>query len=454
MMRALRGPVYFLACLFMFQSPLFAKSKEVEQVKKHITDFNIETAVLTSFENNRSIQEQKTNLKKAYANKLYAISNFLPKAEVGYSYTHNDALYTIAAPANAEIDPRTFIGYENDNLFSISVEQDIFKGGAHVATFKQSALELISQREVYRATILETEYETKRLFYGLLLAYEIERIARDLVTQAEAHYKEVQSKYGQGTASKFDLLQSKVQVAEVIPQLVRAESSIQLILVEFKKLLTLNLRERITINGKLEFDHIEISEDAFLAEALVRRPEMIIRNLDVDIEKWGIELAKATGVPQVTGNFEYFGRSNNIGTMLRKQRETWYIGLKAVIPVFDGLATPAKIDEARARYADAKLSKDDYKDQIAVDIKKTCLDLVEAETIIAAQKDSVVEAREALRLSEVRYNTGVGINLDVLDSQVALAQVEQSLAEAMYDYIMAKANLNRIMGREFSKEIK
>ncbi len=75
-----------------------------------------------------------------------------------------------------------------------------------------------------------------------------------------------------------------------------------------------------------------------------------------------------------------------------------------------------------------------------------------AQSVIDAQKDSIVEAKEALRLSEVRYNNGVGINLDVFDSQVALAQVEQNLAGAHYDYIMAKADLGRVMGREFFKE--
>jgi len=90
--------------------------------------------------------------------------------------------------------------------------------------------------------------------------------------------------------------------------------------------------------------------------------------------------------------------------------------------------------------------------QIEVDVESACLNMGEAEAIINAQKDSIVEAKESLRLSEVRFDTGVGINLDVFDAQVALAQIEQSLAQAIYDYIMAKADLEKVMGREFFKE--
>jgi len=91
-------------------------------------------------------------------------------------------------------------------------------------------------------------------------------------------------------------------------------------------------------------------------------------------------------------------------------------------------------------------------DQLAVDITTACLDLVKAKAVIDAESDSIAEAKESLRLSNVRFENGVGINLDILDAQVALAQVQQSLAQGIYDYIMAKSQLDRTMGREFSTE--
>jgi outer membrane protein TolC len=103
-------------------------------------------------------------------------------------------------------------------------------------------------------------------------------------------------------------------------------------------------------------------------------------------------------------------------------------------------------------YRQSIIQKADFTEQLAVDVKNACLNMKEAKAVIDAQKDSIIEAKEALRLSEVRFTNGVGINLDVLDAQVSLAQVEQYLAQGIYDYIMAKAALDQTMGREFFKE--
>ncbi|MFA5150794.1 MAG: TolC family protein, partial [Candidatus Omnitrophota bacterium] len=93
-------------------------------------------------------------------------------------------------------------------------------------------------------------------------------------------------------------------------------------------------------------------------------------------------------------------------------------------------------------------------DQVAVDVRQACLDLQQAAAVIKSQEDNLEDAREALQISYVRYNNGVGINLDVLDAQVSLANVEKNLAESTYDYIMAKARLDRIMGNGFIEEEK
>ena len=58
------------------------------------------------------------------------------------------------------------------------------------------------------------------------------------------------------------------------------------------------------------------------------------------------------------------------------------------------------------------------------------------------------EAKDALRIAEIGYDNGVTTNLDVLDTQVSLSQVEKNLAEGIYDYLIARAQLDRVMGRE------
>ncbi|GAF89984.1 unnamed protein product, partial [marine sediment metagenome] len=284
-------------------------------------------------------------------------------------------------------------GYKNDNRLNVSVNETVYDGGANIANFKQARLQLRYQRESLRAKKLDVMFETKRLFYGLLLAYETERIARDLVNQAKAHYDDVKSKYNHGTASRFELLQSKVQVSKVMPQFISASNSVNLIMADLKKLLSIKLWEPIAVKGHLRYTPIEIHEEEFLKRAYANRPEMILRLLGIDISRWGIETAKSGYFPQISANADYGYTAGSIKNMFNSRHDNWSVGLRVSNSIFDGFSTKSKVDEAKARYEQSNLQKEDVVDQIAVDIRRACLDMKESETVIMSQKDSIEEAK-------------------------------------------------------------
>jgi outer membrane protein len=410
---------------------------------------SLKEAVSLAFINNRSIQIQEEELAVARAQLMGATSGMLPKASLTAGYTYNAATlkFPQAVVEGPKKDPGIFTGYENNNVAGMTVSEAIFDGGATIAGMKQSKINIKIQQETLRAVKLDVEFEAKRLYYGLLLAYETARIAQDLFDQAQAHYQDAQKKYEQGVVSKFDVLQSKVQVTKVMPELVKARNSIELIKADLKKLVGIRMDCDITPNGGLIYTLIDIDEDAFLKEAYSNRPEMILRLLGVDMKKWAIELAKASAMPQVNGSFDYNYISNNVGHMFNYKHSNWNAGIAITIPIFDGFSAAAKINEARHRYQQADLGKEDVRDQTAVDIKRACLDMKEANSIINSQKSGIEEAREALKISYISFDNGVGTNLDVLDAQTSLSQIEKNLAEAIYDYLMARAYLDKALGR-------
>ncbi|MFH1189741.1 MAG: TolC family protein [Candidatus Omnitrophota bacterium] len=418
-----------------------------------VRTLTLKDSISTAIINNRSIQTQEEQIDYAKAQVMYAKSAFLPQVGLAYDYTLNESVPSTGQLfSGSKKDPGVYFGYKNNNLLTLSAKESIYNGGADIAGLKQARLGLKVQEETLRAAKLDIEFETRRLFYGLLLGYENLRIARDLVDQAAAHYEHTKNMFDQGTASKFDVLQSKVQVSKLMPQLISARNAIDLIMVDFKKLLVIDLSKPIAVDGKLAYKLIDIKEGEFLAEAYSRNPQMILKLLGIDINKWAIEYAKAGWLPQISAGANYIFQSNNAASMIEYRHSLWNIGVQASIALFDGFATKAKVDEAKAQYNQARIAKEDVTDQIAVDIKQACLNLKESKTVIDSQRDSIVEASEALRLANVRFDNGVGINLDVLDAQTSLAQVEQNLAQGIYDYLMAKAQVNRVTGRLYSGE--
>jgi len=407
---------------------------------------SLKDAVRVAFKNNKDIHIQEYSLKVARADITGAKSAFLPKVDFDAAYTHTDAVLSTSDTGDKK-DSRLFTGYKNENEAGLTVNQVLYSGGANMAAYRAAQLALKEQEETLRAVKLNVELEAKRLYYGLLLAYETRRIANNLVEQAESHYQEVKKKFEQGTSSKFDLLQSKVQVSLLMPQLINAQNAIDLIVAEMNKLLGLKINNRIIINDSLSYIPVEINEDEFLREAYLNEPEMVLKALGIDINKWAIKYARAGWLPQVGLSGQYFYKSDNMADMFNNRHNNWSMGFSVRVPIFEGFTTKAKVDAAKAKYMQSVISKDNLIDQVAVEVKQACLDITQASSIIKSQEDNLQDAKEALEISYVRYNNGVGINLDVLDAQVSLANVEKNLTEGVYDYLMAQARLDRVMGR-------
>jgi len=399
-------------CIALFFSLLFAAAHSgyCEDVQaNNVLSLSIEKTVSIAFLNNKQIQIQEMDLAVARAEILGAQSEFLPDVNLNLGYKYNDAVLTsdIATMPTGSKDIGIFTGYKNENTAGISATEIIYKGGYNIADLHQSRLKLAVQEQTLRATKLDVEFDAKNLFYGLLLAYENERIMRELLIQAKAHSENVKNRYEQGTSSKFDLLQSRVHVSKIVPELVKAENSVELIKADLKKLLSISIRNPIELDGALTCSFIGIDEDAFLEKAYMYRPEMILRTLGVDVSKWSIEMARSGYRPNINAIGDYRYKSNDVTNMFNERHNVWAAGMSVSFLVFDGGSTQAKINEARARYAQSVLEKVDVAEWTAVDIRRACLDLIKAKAIIDSQRDHIVEAAEALRLSEIGYDNGV-----------------------------------------------
>ncbi len=436
-----------LAAVFVSIMSTFSSSAEIADSARELS---LKDSIGIAFLSNKPIQIQEEELSVAKAQILGAKSAFWPKLAATYGYTYNGAAFDIgsAAAKNSKKDIGTFTGYTNDNKVNVAVTESVYNGGADIAALKEARLGMKVQEETLRARKLDVAFDTKRLYYGLLLAYETERITEALLNEAKAHYDDVKSKFEQGTSSKFDVLQSSVQVSKIVPEVVKAKNAIQIITAEFKKAIGLKMDENIGLTGRLSYSLSEIIEESFLKEAYKNNPEMILKILGIDIQKWEIEYAKSGYYPQVAANFGYDYRSNNMNTIFDYRHTNWALGVTVGLSIFDGMSTKAKVDAAKARYSQARLEKENITDQLAVDVKSACLDMNEADAIVKSQRDAIVEAKDALRIAEIGYDNGVTTNLDVLDAQVSLSQVEKNLSEGIYDYLIARAQLDKVMGRE------
>ncbi len=443
----------FQFVLFLFALSFFPETRAEEAVSVSLT---LQDAIRQAFRSNRDLQISEQEIRIAESSLVGVQSAFLPKVNLGAAATHRDAVLSFPTGAPGQEpskDPRIFTGYENENQAGLSVDLPLYEGGKNTARRRRAELQWEIQKQTLRAKKIQITFEVKRLYYGLLLSLETARISEELVDQAKAHYEDVQKRFKEGASSRFDLLQSKAQLSEVMPQWVRAKNAKELIVSELKKILGLPMRETVSVTGRLPDSRIVIHEEDFLDEARKHRPELLLQNLATEAEQQGIAIALAEKRPHVAGSFRLDSKSDAfLKDLGDSSHENWSVGVAVSWPVFDGFMARSKVEEAKARYSQALLKKEDLDEQIALEIHRACLDLSQAESIITSQKDGIEEAREALRIAETSYKNGLVTNLDVLDAQTSRSRIEQNLSGAIYDYLVAQAFLERSMGHEIKEE--
>ena len=159
--------------------------------------------------------------------------------------------------------------------------------------------------------------------------------------------------------------------------------------------------------------------------AAVRCPRLALR--------WGY-----TGSPNAAG----FTRSDQLAATLNVS-----------VPIFDGGLSRARVQEARADVATAQTNRRNAEDQVSLEVQQAYIALVQGRDRVQVANVGLSQAREAFRLARVRYNAGVsqqvGISpqLELINAQSTLAQSEANQVNALYDYNVARAQLDKAAGR-------
>src|SRR5262249_30039032 len=127
-------------------------------------------------------------------------------------------------------------------------------------------------------------------------------------------------------------------------------------------------------------------------------------------------------------------------------------GVQMSWDIFDGLYTKGRVDQAKALQRRAEFDLEDNSRRIELEVRTAYSNFVEGREVLESQKKVQEQAEEALRLATVRSEAGTGTQLDVLNAQTALTEARTTQIEALHDYAVARARLERAIGQELTAQ--
>ncbi len=391
----------------------------------------LEEAVDIALRDNREILLKQEDLKKAKGKLKEAKAGLLPDFSVTSSWT--DTL-DYHAKDSASISNQ------------LSLKQYLYKGGETTNAIEQNRYKIEVSQSVLDRTVLETILNVKRAFFTLLLAEEYAKLNENILANTRAHLKAVEERYRYGQASESDLLKVREAGANMEYVLETSLNQVEGAKVNLRNILYLARDAEIKPEGGLVYEPIEVAFDEVYLKALNLRPERRQYEAQEKADKLQIEITKADNRPSIYASWDYYSRSTAAASTAKGWQEHQIIGITLSWPIFDGLATRAKIEQATVDLKETQLLKEKTVADITSELKNAYIDLTDAISRLKARDSEVNLYKDSLRVMQDKHRAGLTSALDLEDARLSLEIAGFNRREAVYDYLVAKARLEKAMG--------
>ncbi|MBN1256330.1 MAG: TolC family protein [Planctomycetes bacterium] len=337
-----------------------------------------------------------------------------------------------------------------DNLYTgaISIEQPIFSGGKVAAALRGAKLYREDVEEGIRFERQGLIYSVRTTYYEILLNQALEQVAQEQAQLTQQHLDDIKNRLEMGVATDYDVLRAEVEKTNVQTTLTNTTNALLNSKNDFLRLLGLPLSSKFVLTDALEYAPFPTdTEEALYRRALALRPELRSSRLAIQMQQELYRATRADLFPQLSLAGQYSGSSDDFGRSLNDYDKAWQVGLTLNWTLFDAFLVRGQLKEQAAVKEQLIYLEKDLADQVRLEVRRALLDIESALQSLQSQKRNVDQARESLRLTNVREREGVSIHLDVLNARQALAVAERNYYRAVYDYKIAWADLDLAMGQ-------
>lgn len=429
-----------------------AKNQEVDPVivvgrvpTNGTVDLNLPKTVQMALDYNRDIKNSQYALKKAE----YAIN----QAQAGKKPTVD---YNFGAQRSRATDAATYsraaslMGGANSvsNAFSngISVNIPLYTGGLVEGQIDVAKLGKTNAQEEILRVEQATKYSAIQGYYALLAYQELQGVYHEAVDNLQGHLDNVQAQYNVGTKARVDVLSSDVSLANAKTTAITADNNVAVAESNLNNILGLPLETKLNLaDHQLPFDTYNISLQEATDYAMKYRPEVLQAAIAVQEAERNIDIADAGNKPTVaiTGGNDW---ADNTFPGIDANKRSWKVAAGVTYNFYDGGATKAKVNQAKQDLLVARETEQKTREAVQLEVKRAYLNIRSAAQKVEETQTVVDQARENYRIQNIRYQAGVGINLDVLDAQLSLNEAQVNHIQALYDYNVGIAKLEQVMG--------
>ncbi len=411
---------------------------------------NLDRALEIALSDNPTIKvaEEEIALKKVSHKEAW--QNLLPEASISGTMSH-----TITAPQFSIGDQTVKMGKDKANTATgtLNISLPLFAPAVYRAmSMTKTDIELAVEKS--RASKQDLVNQVTKAYYQLMLTQDSYDVLQKSYKLAEDNYNIVNAKYRQGTVSEFDKITAEVQMRSVKPSVISAGNAVTLSKLQLKVLMGITADVDIKIDDSLAaYEGVVFANqlDNTVHEGLVNNTTMKQLELNRLMLQKNIKSLRTNFMPTLGLGYSYQYQSMN--------NDSWNVFnynygsssslvFSLSIPLYKA-SNFTKLKSNRIQMRQLDQNRLDTERKLNMQITSYQDNMSASSEQVSSNKENVMQAEKAVQIAGKRYEVGKGTVLELNTSQVQLTEAELTYNQSIYDYLVAKADLDQVLGRDY-----
>ena len=425
----------------------FAKA-QTEQTTQNTLTLTLDKALEIALDENPTIKvaAEEIALKKVASKEAW--QSLLPEASLNGSLDH-----TIKA-AEMKLNDMSFkMGQDGTNTANagLSINLPLFVPAVYRAmSMTKTDIELAVEKS--RASELDLINQVTKAYYQLMLAQDSYEVLQGSYKLAEDNFNVVNAKYQQGAVSEFDKISAEVQMRSIKPNVISAANAVTLAKLQLKVLMG------ITADVDIKTDDNLTNYESMLFANQLKEEDMSLENnttmkqfeLNMKLLEKNVKSLKTNFMPTLSMSFSYQYQSlynPNINFFDYTWSNSSSLMFNLSIPLYRA-SNFTKVKSARIQMRQLDWNRIDTERKLNMQVVSYRNNMTASSEQVVSNKENVMQAEKAVQIAGKRYEVGKGTVLELNSSQVSLTQAQLTYNQSIYDYLVAKADLDQVLGKQ------
>ena len=406
----------------------------------------LDQAIEIALSDNPTIQvaEQTIELKKI-SNKETALG-LLPEASLSGAYTRTIKKQMVKI---GDMEPIP-MGVNNQYQGGVTVSLPIFAPTLY-KSMKLTKTDVALAVEQARASKQDLINQVTKAFYQALLAQDSYAVLQKAFAQSEENYRIVNAKYEQGKVSEFDKISAEVQMRNMQPSVISARNGVELSKLQLLVLMNIEPETEIELQGSLNDYEEAVFAGVLTADTSSLKSNSTLAQLDMNVKmlQQSLSINKQSFAPIVALQFNYMYTCMAEDFKFKDYMWKPYsnVSLSVSVPLFK-YSNFSAVKKTNLQISQLMTNRDYTARQLAMQQQSYLNSMAASAEQVSSNKEAIVQAQKGRDIAEKLYEVGRGTVLELNSAEVALTQAKLTYTQAIFDYLSAKADLDKLQGKE------